>query len=366
MPGSPITILGGGLAGGLIARALVARRPELDVTIIESGQKLGGNHVWSFFDEDVAAEDRWLVDGLVTHRWPAYDIAFPKVRRTISHGYNSIESEQFDRVLRTELGGRIVHAHANSLGHRGAVIDARGPGDLSLLDGGWQKFVGLSFQFAAPHGIARPMIMDATVEQIDGYRFVYVLPFGERELFVEDTYYSDTPDLDPDALCARLTGYVAAQGWDAQAGNRLESGVLPVIMGGDFEAYWHSTGSGAKAGMRAGLCHPTTGYSLPDAVRLASAIARADDLSTAGLARLTYEHAREAWAARGFYRLLDKMLFKAARPTERYKVLERFYSLSPDLIGRFYAARSTLGDRMRILAGRPPVPLGRAIRAILS
>ena len=54
--------------------------------------------------------------------------------------------------------------------------------------------------------------------------------------------------------------------------------MLPVVLGGDFEAYWGSTGTAlAKAGMRAGLFHPTTGYSLPDAVRLACLIAAAPD-----------------------------------------------------------------------------------------
>jgi lycopene beta-cyclase len=361
-----ITILGGGLAGGLIARALVLRRPEIAMQIVEQNGHLGGNHIWSFFDGDVAESDRWLLDGLVTHRWPAYDVAFPARRRTIRHWYNSVISEQFDGVLRAELGDRIIHGDANRVGHSGAVIDARGPGDLGTLDCGWQKFVGMNFHFDRPHGVERPIVMDATVDQIDGYRFVYVLPFGPDELFVEDTYYSDTPDLDAAALRERIIEYVATQGWDVTPGDRFETGVLPVIMGGDFEAYWASTGPGAKAGMRAGLCQPTTGYSLPDAVRLASAIARADDLSPDGLARLTHDHARKAWAERGFYRLLDKMLFKAALPGERYRVLERFYGLSPELIGRFYAARSTLGDRMRILAGRPPVPIGRAIRAILS
>jgi lycopene beta-cyclase len=362
---NPITILGGGLAGGLIARALV-RRGGIDVTVIEQSDRLGGNHIWSFFDGDVAENDRWLIDDLVTHRWPGYDVAFPARGRTVRHWYNSITSEQFDRVLRAELGPRIVQADANQVTREGALIDARGPGDLGTLDCGWQKFAGMNFMFDRPHGVERPVVMDATVPQIDGYRFVYVLPFGPNELFVEDTYYSDAPNLDAEALRGRIIEYVAAKGWNAVPGERFETGVLPVIMGGDFEDYWSSTGPGAKAGMRAGLCQPTTGYSLPDAVRLASEIARVDDLSAEGLARLTHEHARKAWAARGFYRLLDKMLFKAAEPDQRYKVLERFYGLNPDLIARFYAAQSTLGDRMRILAGRPPVPIGRAIKAILS
>ncbi len=55
--------------------------------------------------------------------------------------------------------------------------------------------------------------------------------------------------------------------------------------------------------------------------------------------------------------MLDKMLFKAAEPAERYRILERFYRLDPRLIGRFYAGRSTLSDKARVLMGKPPVPM---------
>ena len=251
----------------------------------------------------------------------------------------------------------------------GAVIDARGPGDLSTLDLGWQKFVGLLIETEAPHRVERPVVMDATVPQIDGYRFVYVLPFGPAHLFVEDTYYSDSPDLDAQAVGARVLDYAAAQGWCGRPAGRIETGVLPVAIGGDFVAYWRSTGAGiAKAGMRAGLFHPTTGYSLPDAVRLAAAIARAPEpeLSREGLARLTRAYAERAWKARGFYRLLDAMLFRAAEPAERYRVLERFYRLPEPLIGRFYAGRTSFADKVRLLTGKPPVPVGRAFAAIVK
>ena len=209
------------------------------------------------------------------------------------------------------------------------------------------------------------MVMDATVPQLDGYRFVYCLPFAATRMFVEDTYYSDTPDLDRAALADRIHDYAAQRGWQIEQAAREEAGVLPVAMGGDFEGYWQSGGRKiAKAGMRAGLFHPTTGYSLPDAVRTASLIAGSSDLSGAALHDLTHGFAETLWRRRGFYRLLDKMLFKAAEPAERYRVLERFYRLDPQLIGRFYAGRSTMTDKARILTGKPPVPIGRAIRAI--
>lgn len=363
-----IAILGGGLAGGLIAYALAVRRPEIRVDLIEQSDRLGGNHVWSFFDSDIAPDDHWIVEPFVSHRWAGYDVRFPAHRRALGATYHSIESEQLDRVLRDRLpqGSIGLNQPADAVPD-GAVIDARGAGDLSTLDCGWQKFVGMALRSEAPHRLTRPIVMDATVEQIDGYRFVYVLPFGPNELFVEDTYYSDSPHLDVEAVKARVIDYAATQGWRAAPCDRIETGVLPVVMGGDFNAYWSSTGEGiAKAGVRAGLFHPTTGYSLPDAVRLASAIARAPDVSRDGLARLTRDHAEQAWRARGFYRLLDAMLFRAADPAKRYRVLERFYRMPEPLIGRFYAGQSNWRDRLRVLSGKPPVPIGRALKAILE
>ena len=288
-----LAILGGGLAGGLIALALTRRRPEVRLALVEQA-RLGGNHVWSRFGRDVEPTAEWLVEPLVSYRWPAYDVAFPAHRRTLDTPYRSITSERFAEVLQDQIpaevfvDGRVVAAEPGQLrladGRRlaaAAVLDARGPGDLTTLDLGWQKFVGQTLHTAEPHGVSRPMVMDACVEQVDGYRFVYVLPFGPDEIFVEDTYYSDTPDMDQALLQSRILGYAQARGWRVTGESRLESGVLPVVLGGDFEAYWRSTGTAlAKAGVRAGLFHPTTGYSLPDAVRLACLLAAAPDLAT--------------------------------------------------------------------------------------
>jgi lycopene beta-cyclase len=374
-----LAIVGGGLAGSLIALALHQRRPDVSIRLIEAGETLGGNHVWSFFDADVARDDRWLLTPLVCHAWPEYEVAFPAHRRVLRQPYYSIESERLDAVVRRMLppeaivSGRkvsaasataVVLADGERIEARG-VIDARGPADVSMLELGWQKFVGREIEVLDGHRLERPVVMDATVAQHDGYRFVYCLPFSSTRVFVEDTYYSDRPDLNIGALNRRIDVYAEARGWHGTHAGREERGALPVVIGGDFEGYWRAGGARvAKAGARAGLFHPTTGYSLPDAVRLAVKIAEAPDLSGAALHDLTHDHARAAWDDRKFYRMLDAMLFRAAAPEARYKVLERFYRLRPGLIGRFYAARSTRADKIRVLAGRPPVPIGRAIRAL--
>jgi lycopene beta-cyclase len=376
-----LAIVGGGLAGGLIALALARSRPAARVLLIEGGETLGGNHVWSIFGGDIAVADRPLVMPLVAHAWDGYDVAFPGHARTIAQRYHSITSERFDAVLRHALPRERILTGRKALGvgprsvvladgtriEAGGVIDARGGGDLSTLTLGWQKFVGQEVRLSAPHGLVRPVVMDATVAQTDGYRFVYLLPFGPDRLFVEDTYYSDTPDIDRDALAARIAAYVAARGWTIAAVEREEAGALPVVLGGDFDAYWRSGGANvAKAGVRAGLFHPTTGYSLPDAIRTARFVAGLADWRAPGLHDALHGFAGARWRERGFYRLLDRMLFRAAQPEARYRVLERFYALDEGLIGRFYAARSTAMDKARIVAGKPPVPIGRAIAALLG
>ncbi len=391
-----IAILGGGLAGCLIALALAEKRPDLDVRIIEAARRLGGNHVWSFFDSDVAEADRWLVEPLICHRWQGYDIAFPAHSRTLDAVYNSIESERLDAVVRSRIGdARITQAtvtptqamaggvleisdssdSAAASASAGAtvalsarhIIDARGPGDLTTLALGWQKFLGQTITVPGGHGLTRPIVMDATVPQIDGYRFVYCLPFDAETVFIEDTYYSDTPELDAPAIRERIADYAASKGWRIEGNRREETGVLPVVMGGDFEAYWNSTGAGsAKAGLRSGMFHATTGYSLPDAVRLAAAVPGLIDLQPDSFATAIKARANTHWRNGGFYRMLDTMLFKAAKPEQRYRVLERFYRLNPALIARFYAGQSSLTDKIRILSGKPPVPIGRAIKALLG
>jgi lycopene beta-cyclase len=206
--------------------------------------------------------------------------------------------------------------------------------------------------------------MDATVAQIGGYRFVYVLPLGAHDIFVEDTYYADGPVLDRSALSSRIDAYCTQHGWDGDIVGS-ETGVLPVITGGNFARFQaeHRIEGVARAGALAGFVHPLTSYTLPIAAEIALAVAHDADLPGEQLAAMLEARARGHWARTKFYRRLGAMLFAAA-PEQRVRVFERFYRLPEPLIERLYAARSTRLDRMRILCGKPPVPLGRAIAAL--
>lgn len=377
-----LLILGGGLSGGLLALALRARRPDLRIVLVERGAQAGGNHIWSCFAGDVAPGERWLIEPLIAQSWAGHDVRFPQGQeRSLPAAYASLTSAALDAALKRalppgdlwlETEARAATATSITLADdrhvdARAVIDARGGGDMGALDLGWQKFLGLDWTCAQPHGLVRPIIMDARVDQGEDYRFIYVLPFSANSLFIEDTYYADGPELDLPQLEGRIAAYAAQQGWQGTPGANRETGVLPVCMGGDITALWAANAPGvAKIGMRGGFFHAMTGYSLPDAVRVALAISALDGPQLAGpaLHDSLAAMARTHWRGQAFYRLLATMLFRAARPAERWRVLARFYRLDPALIGRFYAGQSRLTDKLRILLGKPPVPISRAIKAL--
>lgn len=375
-----IAIVGGGLAGGLTALALAQRRPEVAVQVIEAGEAAGGNHRWSWFESDLSPAGRELVAGLRVSRWDAgYDVVFLDFARTLATPYRSLASTDFAEGLARFLpsgtlrnrspvqaldSGGVTLTTGERIAAR-AVIDCRGFARSPHLAGGWQVFMGRHLRTAAAHGVDRPVIMDAQVEQLGGYRFVYVLPLAADQLFVEDTYYQDSPPLDRAALSARLDGLCAERGWHGELMGS-ETGVLPVITGGDMAAFQRAQrlAGVAVAGARGGFGHPLTSYTLPFAVETALAIAAAPDLSGGALAAMLETRARRHWHDTRFYRRLGAMLFGAAQPEQRWRMFARFYRLPEPLIERFYAGRSTLPDRARILCGRPPVPIGRAIAAL--
>jgi lycopene beta-cyclase len=376
-----IAIVGGGLSGGLIALALRQARPELDVQLVEADDVLGGNHRWSWFETDLDPAGQALMAPFRKAEWSGYDVFFPQHARTLKARYFSLASSDFDAGLRRELsqqtirtGKRVEHCAPDSMTLAGgevvparAVIDCRGFGATTHLRGGWQVFMGRHIRTSRPHGIARPVIMDASVEQLGGYRFVYVLPLGADELFFEDTYYQDEPVLDRSALSSRLDQYAREQGWD---GDILggETGILPVITGGDFAAYARDQQLGRipQAGARALLAHPLTSYTVPQAVETAQLIAANADLPGDQLAALLAAHARQHWNRTGYYRLLGRILFGAPSPKERYRIFQRFYTLDERLIERFYAARSIPFEKFRVLAGKPPVAIPAALKAIFG
>ncbi len=379
MADADLILVGGGLANGLLALRLRQQRPDLRLLVLEQGDTLGGNHTWSYHEHDLTpAQHRWL-EPMVGKRWPGYEVIFPDLRRRLGSGYASIFSERFHRYLMSELSDGVrlrttvasvepqrVRLASGDILQAGAVIDGRGVRRSAQLALGFQKFLGQELRLQQPHGLQVPIIMDASVAQQDGYRFVYVLPLSVDSLLIEDTYYADGDAVAPETLRANIQRYAEGRGWAIREVLREEQGVLPIVLSGDIAAFWDEARGVPQSGLSAALFHPTTGYSLPDAVRLADHLVALDRWDAGSLFAAIRDYSTLQWRRRGFFRLLNRMLFMAGPADRRWAVMQRFYRLREPLIQRFYAAELTAWDRLRIVSGKPPVPVGEALRALAA
>ena len=375
-------LVGGGLSSCLLALALFQRRPAARIALVERGARLGGNHLWCFHAGDVDGASSF-VSPLVTQRWPGYEVRFPRLRRTLLEPYAAVTSERLASVVERAFAARpasqlflsqsalsvtatrVILASGQEL-HGDVVLESRGPGHFDTNAGaGYQKFVGLELELGRPSPLTLPLLMDALVPQRDGFRFMYALPLGGQRLLLEDTYFSDSPELQPALLEAEIMAYAARLGCEVTGVARRESGVLPLPTS---LPTWSEPAPDAPlvAGYQGGWFNPVTGYSFPVALRLAQAIAASEP------ARVR-QHVwpalvREQRSQFRFGVLLNRLLFSAFAPDQRSGAIERFYRLPAESVRRFYALRLTRTDRLRILCGRPPrgFSLPRVLAASLT
>lgn len=372
-------IVGAGLSGLLTAWRCLDVNSDMKILVLEASGEIAGDHTWSFNLTDVDAGLRDWIKPFIAHQWAGYDVKFPSRERQLDIPYCTGNSHTLRHCLQSLIIGGRLRVKLNSPvqdlqtdhvilegGQKLSakwVLDARGfkPNDDVVL--GYQKFVGHVIKTKSSHGLERPIIMDATVEQLGGYRFVYCLPFSDTELLVEDTYYTDGAELKSQQVDARIKDYIRENitdtGYELV---RREKGVLPITL-----AVKDLPFPDQAIGIRGGYYNAVTGYSFPDALRTADNIAKRWSRSleesgtvpdmTAALGGLTRQKKREE----SFLRLLNRMLFRAAKPEERYLVLQRFYGLNQGLIERFYAGHLKWYDKLRILIGKPPVPVTKAL-----
>lgn len=376
-----VVILGGGLAGTLLFVALKHRHPRLRITLLEKNSTLGGNHTWCLHDSDIPPRARAWFMPWVSRSWDTHEVIFPAHRRVLPSAYHAIRSEDLHRKVlaaherdlrfgaevsgttRDPETGRWKIKTADRAYETMVAISCRGwrRFPAGTAEAGWQKFVGLDLALEAPHGLDRVTLMDATVPQIDGFRFFYLLPWDERTLLVEDTYYSNHAGLKTERIRREILAYVEKRGWKVRAIAREEEGALPLHL----EAPPSDDGIMPTLGAESDSFNAVTGYTLPATLRAVQALVDLNTLShenvTATLARLQ----REDRSQQSYLRLLNRMMFRAAKNETRYKILERFYKLPEPTIQRFYAGALTTTDRARILIGKPPVPVLDALRVIL-
>ncbi len=350
-----ISIAGGGLSGCLLLAGLKHRWPHLDVTVYEKSSQLCHLRTWSFHHDDIPKESWSWLEPFISKRWPGYDVFFPKYHRNFKSGYYSIRSQDLAEKIKAQFPASL-QMNVSRLTTPETFQATGWPKLNNPQEYGYQKFVGLDVVTTTPHGLTQPILKDVRQPQTDGYRFFYVLPWSETELLIEDTYYSNSPNLEVESVTVQIHQYAQSQGWKMDRVTRRESGSLPLDLY-RAQPVAHPMALGAAAG----LAHPVTGYTLPIVVRQIQALLNVETPSIKAFEKVLIEENKILSQSFSYYRFLNRMMFKAADPEKRFKILQRFYTLPEGLIQRFYGGQTTSMDKWRILMGKPPVPVHKAL-----
>ena len=365
-----IILVGAGLANLLIAWRLADLRPSWRFRILEAGSELGGNHTWSFLGPDLDPKDLVWISRLAKPHGTGHEVRFPGFERRLTSTLYSISSRHLAQRCQKRFGDRVrlgvdvaslqpdsVTLADGTVLRASCVIDGRGWDQRSTVPIRYRRALGQEVRFAAPHGLDHALMIDAAVPQEPGFRFFSALPLDSTTLLLEENVYAGTRTIDAEESRAAIARYAQERFGPIEAIEREENAILPIPLGGRIEQVSPDAASGVpRVGLRAGLFHATTGSVLPFAAEVANIVATRPEVSSAAVLDRVVPLTRTVWHRQRFFRLLNRMLFFAAAPEERYRVLERFYRLDEDLVARFYGSRLGALDRLRIM-GRPPVPL---------
>ena len=379
-------ILGAGCAGLSLCYYLLERGVREPVLILDTKERFEDDRTWCFWDVEptpfsylavkswsswsVHAEGRNIVHTTGRHPYvclPAADFYRHALARIAAHDNVTVRlgekvegyEDLADGVLVRTSGGTYQADYA---------FDGRGlpPGSQAFEEARagslWvsQQFLGLRLRTGRP--VFDPSVctlMDFSVSQKRGLRFVYVLPFGEREALVENVYLSETR-VSPQEHRMEISAYLGERyglSLEDYAVDGEERGHIPMS---DFTFPRRPGERVYSVGMLGGETRPSTGYTFLRIQRYCRSLAA--DLTGPG-ATAEKVHPRR-------YDLLDGIFlrFVRERPEDCPGVYARMFAgVPPDPLVRFLTERSTYRDEARLVAALPKRPfLKLAGRAILD
>jgi len=329
--------------------------------IVEERETFGGEGYRLFTDAEPGDECAELIAPLAIDRWPGYYAAFPGFSRKLKAAMTGFAAADVHHAMvkaldpkSYRLGTKVVAVREDALVLDGGetikaegAIDARGPTSMSTLDLLYEARLERDYRFGAPHRVDRPVLIDATVDQVGGLRFFECVPLSEERLLIADVCISERAQPDEQAG-ARVGDYVKARGWTRPRARADRTTSRPLPLGGDFAAFWRLGGArAAKLGLRGGFVHPLTGRTIGDAASMALLLAGQSDFSGNALHDLFEAEAKQYWKKREFLRSVTAA-FAAAGAEDRRAIAERLWRLDARTIQHLQTERLGMLDRWRI------------------
>lgn len=355
-----LVIVGGGLTGSLIALALTRLRPEMDFLLIEQAGYFGGGPIAPFFRGAVPTDAAWLIDPLIVAEWPSYYVGFDGFSVTVDSKVAYLIQEQIHAEVvqsvapnRYRIGAVAVGGNARAVQladgesiDASLVIDARG--DFPAADPGSDGIHILNrlVQFAEPHLLDRPIIMDAAI-RTSPWAFLQYLPVAPKQLLIR--YVGAPPD-------AAMRSFASDPGL-AEGGQVVREfrtfqpfRLPPVPDMARAPPGWIQARSAIGT-----LWHPTLSSHVACAARIALEIGRRPSANPVLLAAAIA--GSEAAAVDRASRLSALIAaVQDERPEIRTRALRHFYGFDPATIARFDSEKSSSRDYVRMNNVEPSAP----------
>jgi len=284
-----VIIAGAGASGLSLAWHLSNEHHDLSIALVDKSFGPSNDKTWCFWDDNA------IIDPTILHfQWDTIELRNndTNIRQQLkSHHYNCIRSDQYQQLIINKLQAdkRFQLVESGIIGltsnQHHAILSTQS-GELkakylfpsynnqpapSLIHNkaNYLKQHFLGWDIRTKKDVFDPKVatlMDFRVPQIDGFAFVYVLPFNSREALVELTYF--TRDVLPQKHYeSRLHTYLQ-QNWSITTSKihgtsiefdiiRSEFGVIPMI---DIPYAENKRERIYPIGISGGLPKASTGY----------------------------------------------------------------------------------------------------------
>lgn len=373
----PILILGGGLAGLSLAVHCLRHGVTRPITVLEPRTAYTGDRTWCFWDTD----DHPFRDA-VAQRWWQWRVTpadgDPITCASQRYAYCRLPAESFyDAALRmlrdaanvtlvqgvtvrdlwSESGGWLTAVTDQGPYRAPLVFDGRPPGPGSWPLNGhpfmWQDFLGWRVQ--APAGTfdpATPDLMDFRTTPRDDVRFLYVLPFSDREALLEATVFTTAP-AGHDAHQGHLRAALSARCGALTAITATEHGRIPMTTAPPPAPRWPNV---VPIGTRAGAPRGSTGYAFLAIQRHAAKLAARVAAGRPGPAPMRPAHID----------VLDRIFLTRLQldPAGAPGLFARMFGrVGADRMVRFLTETGGLADHAAVIGALPTLPFLRAAAA---
>ena len=344
---NPVVILGGGLWGALLAYRMKSEMPHVRFKFYESKSKLNERHSWSFTQAELGDKTILALKPFLHQSWATHSFEFPGFQRQIENKFHMIRGSEFYHDLKEQLADNFqVKDELNldeALMEGCFVIDAR---SLSEYKGNEQKqFVEMEVELASAHNLTQPVMMASEVaEDCDSY--LQIIPVDFNKLLIRETrYLQGSSQL---ASERSILSEIERRGWRVEKILHKETGL--VFMS-------HQVNMPFMFGRTINI----VGGSLADSVDLIDRLINASSFRLGELKNVVQQFQKERMEDRKFTIRLNELMFKSSI---RFQLFSHLYQLPQAVLERWQSERLTKMDRMRILSGKPLLPLLHALNAM--